>query len=176
MAKISYTKLKKKIEPEIQIIDFNGEKIEMRKWIPTQEELALMGRVIEFAHDENYHYMNPIHLEAYLTIEMIKAYTNISFTEKQEEDIAKLYDEIAHGGLLDALSEQGQFDTIYDLMLWNIKEVARYFYEYQRSFAASFESMSQEYEGIEDEITGIQSAIQNPENLTLLKDIMNKLG
>ena len=174
MAKVSYTKLKKKVEPEVSIVEFNGEKIEVRQWIPTQDRLALMGRVIELAHDENYHFINPIHLVVFTALEVIKAYTNITFTEKQEEDIPKLYDEIVCSGLWEAVREVLPEEALD--MDWQIHHVAEGYYKYQNSFVAAFENLNAETIEMENKVKEIQEGVSDPEVLTFVKDLMAKVN
>lgn len=170
MAKVSYTKLKKKVEPEVSIVEFNGEKIEVRQWIPIQDCLALMGRVIELAHDENYHFTNPIHLVVFTTLETIKAYTNITFTEKQEEDISKLYDEIVCSGLWDAVKEVLPDEAIN--MEWYISHVAEEYYKYQNSLVRWLdENEIANYTSLENKATDLMKNLSNPENYSELNKI-----
>lgn len=170
MAKVSYTKLKKKVEPEVSIVEFNGEKIEVRQWIPTQDRLALMGRVIELAHDENYHFINPIHLVVFTALEVIKAYTNITFTEKQEEDIPKLYDEIVCSGLWEAVREVLPEEALN--MDWQIHHVAEGYYKYQNSLVRWLdENEIADYTSLENKATDLMKNLSNPENYSELNKI-----
>ena len=38
------------------------------------------------SHDVEHNFSNPLKTDVYLTIELIEAYTNISFTDKQKEN------------------------------------------------------------------------------------------
>jgi hypothetical protein len=174
MAKVSYTKLKKKVEPEVSIVEFNGEKIEVRQWIPTQDRLALMGRVIELAHDENYHFINPIHLVVFTALEVIKAYTNITFTEKQEEDIPKLYDEIVCSGLWEAVREALPEEALN--MDWQIHHVAEEYYKYQNSMPGVMENIKLNYDTKDMDIDNLINKIKDPESFGMIKEIINTLG
>ena len=94
MAKVSFTKLKCKVETSITHIEWEGETIEVKQYLPIQEKLALIGRVIMQAHEQDENYSNPVKVDVFRGLEMIFAYTNISFTDKQKEDLPKLYDMI----------------------------------------------------------------------------------
>ena len=102
MAKIGFTKLSLKRKNEVKTITINNNQIEIKQYLPVNEKLDLIARVINGAHDQN-NFPNPIKIEVIGTLEMIMAYTNISFTEKQREDEAKLYDTLLSSGLLDMI-------------------------------------------------------------------------
>ena len=91
MAKVPFSKLALKRKEEIKTITINNNIIEVKQYLPVNEKLELIGRIINLAHDSN-NFSNPVKLEAIGTVEIIAAYTNITFTEKQREDTAKLYD------------------------------------------------------------------------------------
>ena len=174
MAKVPYSKIREKAETKIHAFEFKGETIEVRDWLPVQEKLALMGRIIEQAHDQDYHYMNPIKFEAFFCIEVVEAYTNITFTAKQKEDVPKLYDELIHSGLYFAIHEciSEELDRLYS----DIGIIAEKYYEYLQSLSATFDSMQNQYSEMDSTVTDIMSKLQDPESITLLKDITTKLG
>ena len=89
MAKIGFTKLSLKRKNEVKTITINNNQIEIKQYLPVNEKLDLIARVINGAHDQN-NFPNPIKIEVIGTLEMIMAYTNISFTEKQKEDIQQV--------------------------------------------------------------------------------------
>lgn len=171
MAKIAYSKLKKKVEPIVKTVEFNGEKIEVRQWISTQDRLALMGKIIELAHDESYHFFNPIQMQVFSVLETVKAYTNITFTEKQEEDVPKLYDEIICGGLWEAVKEVLPEEATD--ILWDVRNVAEKYYEYQNSMLGAMESIKLNYDATSMDVDALQEKIRDPETFGLVKEIMN---
>ena len=46
---------------------------------------------------DNNNFANPVKLNVFLRLEIIFNYTNISFTDKQKEDLVKLYDILEKG-------------------------------------------------------------------------------
>jgi len=50
MAKVTFTKLGLKVNQEIKTIEYNEQVVEIKQYLPIQEKLQLIGRVIEFAH------------------------------------------------------------------------------------------------------------------------------
>jgi hypothetical protein len=65
----------------------------------------LIGKVIELSHEQDYNYSNPVKIEVFKNLEIIFAYTNLSFTDKQKEDLPKLYDMLVSSGVLNKIIE-----------------------------------------------------------------------
>jgi hypothetical protein len=176
MAKFPYTKLNAKINQEVVHISVEGSEasIEVRQYLPVDEKLGLIGRIIELAHDTN-NFSNPLKTKVYYTLEMISAYTNITFTEKQKEAPNKLYD---------ALLSSGWMDTIFNsipsserVIVWNgLQDTVKAYYDYRNSAYGIMEVMSQDYSGLEFDISKLTEGLQNGENIEFLKEVMNKLG
>jgi hypothetical protein len=99
MAKVSLTKLDLKLNKEVHVIEFNGQEIEVKQYLPVNNKLELIGNVINAAHDEN-NFSNPVKISVFTTLEILYAYTNINFTDKQKEDPTKLYDLVISSGLV----------------------------------------------------------------------------
>lgn len=174
MAKIGFTKLSLKRKNEVKTITINNNQIEIKQYLPVNEKLELITRVINGAHDQN-NFPNPIKIEVIGTLEMIMAYTNISFTEKQKEDVPKLYDLLEENGVIKDIISQIPEDE-YNFIIDGINKTVDAVYAYNNSILGILESVSQDYSNLDFDIEKIQQAISNPENLELLKDVLTKLG
>lgn len=174
MAKIGFIKLSLKRKNEVKTITINNNQIEIKQYLPVNEKLDLIARVINGAHDQN-NFPNPIKIEVIGTLEMVMAYTNISFTEKQKEDIPKLYDLLEENGVIKDIISQIPEDE-YNFIIDGINKTVDAVYAYNNSVLGILESVSQDYSNLDFDIEKIQQAISNPENLELLKDVLTKLG
>ena len=175
MAKIAFSKLNiKKVNNKVKNIQFNDIEIEVKQYLPIQDKLTIIGNAINNAADGN-RFVNPAKLDMYTTLEVLYAYADISFTEKQREDSAKLYDLVISSGLVDeiykAIPEQ-ELNTIYT----NVMRVAESMYAQMNSVYGIMENIAQDYANTSMEATDIQQKLADPNNLTLLKDVMSKLG
>ena len=103
------------------------------------------------------------------------AYKNITFTDKQKEDIAKLFDLMEENGLLDIIISAIPEEE-YNFVIDGINKTVDAIYTYQNSVLGILESISQDYSNLDLDIEKLQDKISNPENLALLKDIITKLG
>ena len=103
------------------------------------------------------------------------AYTNISFTEKQKEDILKLYDLFYGCELVDKIFEIIPEDEISDITDWTYEAIDN-IYDYRNSAAGIMEAIGRDYSDLELDADKIKNDMASPENLTLLKDVLTKLG
>ena len=174
MAKVSLTKLGLKVNQETKAIDFNEQIIEVKQYLPINDKLELISNVINLAHDEN-NFSNPVKVSVFTTLEIMYAYTNINFTEKQKEDPTKLYDMLISSGLvcevINAIPE-----AEYHEVLCGISDSIDAIYTYRNSVMGILENISTDYSNLDLDATNIQEKIANVENITLLKDIISKLG
>ena len=174
MAKIGFTKLSLKRKNEVKTITINNNQIEIKQYLPVNEKLDLIARVINGAHDQN-NFPNPIKIEVIGTLEMIMAYTNISFTEKQKEDIPKLYDLLEENGVIKDIISQIPEDE-YNFIIDGINKTVDAVYTYNNSVLGILESVHQDYSNLDFDIQKLQNDIANPENLKLVKEVLTKLG
>lgn len=175
MAKVAFTKLGLKKKDEVKNVDFNGVTIEVKQYLPVNDKLDLISRVLNASHDQSANFANPIQLEVIGTIEIIMAYTNLSFTEKQKEDYAKLYDLFEENGIIDLIIAEIP-EREYNYIIDGVNETADAVYKYQNSVMGILDTISQDYSGLDLDATNIQKKLADPENLELLKNIMTKLG
>ena len=174
MAKIGFTKLSLKRKNEVKTITINNNQIEIKQYLPVNEKLDLIARVINGAHDQN-NFPNPIKIEVIGTLEMIMAYTNISFTEKQKEDIPKLYDLLEENGVIKDIISQIPEDE-YNFIIDGINKTIDAVYTYNNSVLGILEAVSKDYSNLDFDATQIQKKMADPENLKLVRDVLTKLG
>ena len=174
MAKIPFTKLQLKKINESKEFTYNEQVITVKQYLPIQDKLALISRVINSAADE-YNFTNPVKLDMYLALEIVFTYTNLSFTEKQKEDIAKLYDLLEENKIFDKVIElipEEEYDTLWE----GVVELSESIYAYQTSVLGILDTVNRDYKDMDLGATKIQSELADPNNLTLLKDVLTKLG
>ena len=174
MAKVSLIKLGLKVNQEIKTIIFNEQTIEVKQYLPVNDKLELIGNVINSAHDDN-NFSNPVKVSIFTALEILYAYTNINFTEKQKEDPAKLYDLVVSSGLIDAILDIIPEDE-YEEVICGIEDSIEAVYNYRNSILGILDSMGQDYDNLNFDITTLQDKLADPTNLNLLKDVLSKLG
>ena len=175
MAKIAFTKLGLKRKDEVKTVNINNNVIEVKQYLPINDKLALISRVINLSHDSSNNFANPVQVEVIGTVEIIMAYTNLSFTEKQKEDYAKLYDLLEENGITKDLISAIPEDE-YAFLIDGINESIEAVYKYQNSVLGILDSVAQDYSNLEFDASKIQQELADPQNLELLKGIMSRLG
>ena len=174
MAKVSLTKLDLKVNKEVNTIEFNGQSIEVKQYLPVNDKLELISNVINSAHDEN-NFSNPVKVSVFTTLEIVYAYTNINFTDKQKEDPTKLYDMLISSGLVNAVINAIP-EAEYHEVVRGIGDSIEAVYTYKNSLYGIIEAVTQDYDGLRLDANKIYNDLANPENMELLKGIMAKLG
>lgn len=175
MAKVSLTKLGLKVNQDIKTIQFNWQNIEIKQYLPVSDKLKLISNVINLSHDGNNNFPNPVQVSVFTTLEIIYAYTNINFTEKQKEDFGKLYDILISSGLVAAVVQEIP-ESEYNEVITGIKDSIEAIYKYQNSALGILDSISQDYSNLNLDATKIQQKIGDPDNMAFLKEVLTKLG
>lgn len=133
-----------------------------------------MERVVNATLEADSKYFNLPQVLINLSLEMVYNYTNISFTEKQKENPYKIYDAIVSSFLLSQILSICESDY-RALQNW-IFDILDKIYSQQNSARGILESLNSDYKNLNFDVDKLQNDISNPENLTLLKDILTKLG
>lgn len=174
MAKLAFTKLGLKVNDGIKTIEFNEQSIEVKQYLPVNEKLEVIAEVLNNSADDN-NFANPVKVDVYTAIAMLEAYTNISFTEKQKENVTKLYDAVVSTGFYDRVIEAIPYDEINSLIV-AISDTIDAFYRYRNSVVGILENISSDYSNLNLDASAIQQKLADPENMELLRSVLSKLG
>jgi hypothetical protein len=175
MAKVPFTKLGLTKNQEIKMLSWNNQEIEIKQYLPINEKLSLIANVINNAHDGNKNFSNPIQVKVYSALEILYFYTNINFTDKQKEDVAKLYDLVASSGLITSVIDLIPKEE-YDELMSGIEDSINAIYSYQNSVLGILDSVKEDYSTLNFDATTIQEKLADPETVGLLRNILSQLG
>lgn len=174
MAKVAFSKFGLKVNNDIKTVEFNEQNIEVKQYLPVNDKLDLISKVINLSADEN-NFANPVKIDVYSAISIIEAYTNITFTDKQKENITKLYDSVISTGMYNTIIDMipdAEFNGLRDAIYTTIESV----YKYRNSVMGIFETITTDYSNLNMDATEIQKKLGDPENMALLRDVLTKLG
>ena len=176
MAKVSFSKLGLSKNTNINTIEYNGQNIEVKQYLPINDKATLTAQVLSCVlnNDEN-RFANPLQIEVFTLLGIIEKFTNITFTDKQKEDPAKLYDLIVSSGLWEEISNALNAED-YNTLLNYIDEAIRAYYTYYNSIFGILDSINKDYNTMNLDATEIQKKLADPENMALLRDVLAKLG
>lgn len=175
MAKVSFTKLGLTKNSNVSIVEWGDQKIEVKDYLPMSEKLELVSTIINNSIDDNGYY-NPIRVYIHTIIEIILAYTNITVTEKQKEDILKLYDLFVSSGLSGKIIGETINPYEYKQIQSWIHETINSIYNYKNSVMGILDTISEDYSELNLDAEQVQQQLSNKENFALVRDILTKLG
>lgn len=175
MAKASFTKLGLTKNQEVKILNWNDQDIEIKQYLSVKDKMELVSNVLNYSHDGESNFANPIRLDVYTTLEILYFYTNINFTDKQKEDVLKLYDLVIGSGLYEKIIDLIPTEEYYDL-LNTIQESIEAVYSYQNSVMGILDNVVNDYSNLDLNASDIQKKLGDPENMALLRDVLAKLG
>lgn len=174
MAKLGFTKLG--LIKNTTIVDFmwKGQKIEIVQYLPVEEKLKIISDVVNESVDLKGYYA-PYRLDLFITINIIEKYTNITFTEKQKEDLGKLYDLFVGSGLYNEIISRiptSEVNYIKDNIIKTIHSI----YEYKNSVLGILDTIANDYKDVTFDAENIQKALGDKESLQVVRDVLDNLG
>lgn len=117
MAKVSFTSLNLKVNKDVNTFTFNGKEIEVLKYLPIMDKYDTIMIALQKAKEDEIY--NELKLDMYFHLYLVYMYTNLSFTEKQKEDEAKLYDALKSSGFMDiflAAMDENEYEELWTMM------------------------------------------------------------
>lgn len=178
MAKVPFSKLQASVnnnDSKAFYLNKAGEEVyyEVKQYLPFKEKLELVSRIINQSIDDNGFY-NPMRVKMFMTLEIVYAYTNLSFTDKMKEDPFKLYDILVSTNIYsDIVNCMGaELGEIMESTISTIENI----YKYKNSVLGILENISTDYSNLDLDASEIQAKLADPENMKLLKGILDKLG
>lgn len=179
MAKVPFSKLQACVnssECTLGYCNKAGEEIryEVKYYLPFAEKIDLVSRIINQSIDDNGFY-NPMRVKLYMTLEVVYSYTNLSFTEKMKEDPFKLYDILISTGIFKDIVDvirESDWEEIQE----NVWSTINNIYNYRNSALGIMENITSDYGNLNFDVTSIQEKLADPENMSLLKEVLDRLG
>lgn len=172
--KPTFAKLGLKLNNNFKTVMINDQEIEVKQYLSIQDKLQIISNVINLAADDN-NFNNPIKLQVFLRLEIIFNYTNLSFTEKQKEDLVKLYDLLESNQIFEKIIGYIP-ESEYVILQNGVSECADNLYKYRNSALGIMESISSDYSNLNFDATAIQEKLADEKNLELLRSILTKMG
>lgn len=172
--KPTFAKMNLKINTSVNTLMIGEQEIEIKQYLPIDAKLELISRVLSSAADDN-NFANPIKLDVFTNLELVFTYTNIQFTDKQKEDLVKLYDILESNGIFNIIIEnipKGEYTSIIE----GVELCADAIYSYRNSVMGILENISHDYSNLSLDATDIEQKIANPENLALIRSVLSNLG
>lgn len=174
MAKVSLNKITpiKDIDPKIITIEDN--KIEVIQYLPITDKLALVEKVLNLSLDPT-GFFNPVRLEIYTNLEIIRTYSNVSITDKMMENAAKTYDLLTMNNIINTII-MAIPEEEYATLLNAIEECTQATLQYMTSFVGMVKTIAEDYKNSKMNVDDIMKTLNSPNEIGLLKEILEKVG
>ena len=174
MAKPTFTKLKLSSTITPKVLTWGDQEIEVKQYLSIQDKLTFIGDVLNAAADENRFYSQG-KVDMFFALKVIEMYTNLSITDKQKENPAKLYDDIKASGFYEEVVGKiptKEINYLYDLVCKTEEQV----YAYNNSAYGIMDAMNNDYNNLNFDIEKLTKEIGNKENAQFLDQVLTKLG
>lgn len=179
MAKIPFSKLEAKpcnTIHDVCYLNSKGEEVyfEVKCYLPIEEKMDMISKIINQSTDDNGFY-NPMRVKIFTTLEIVYAYTNLTFTSKQKENFLKLYDSLISTGIFQSVIDnifEEDCKEIQDAITTTIDNI----YKYRNSAMGILENVVADYGDLSLDASNISSALADPNNMAFLKSVLSKLG
>ena len=172
--KIAFTKLGLKMPNDVQTFKYKDLDIEVKQYLPVEEQLQMIAAAInETVSTDANKFLNVIKLRMYLSLEIVFHYTNLTFTDKQKENLPKLYDLLASNNFFDKLFDYvPSVGSIFQIA----EELGDRIYAYNNSAYGILDNVSKDYSDLSLDIDKLRSDMANAENLDIVKQVVTKLS
>ncbi len=174
MAKVSLNKITpiKKVDPIT--LHIGDSEIIIQQYLPIETKMAMMQDVLNAVIDETGH-INPVRMEVFFNVYLLKYYTNISITDTMLGDPSKTYDLLIMNDVLDTIIAQipeTEYTDVFDFIV----EASENVITYNNSVLGILRNIAADYKNTEIDIDKIGQALNDPNQLTLVKNILEKMG
>ena len=174
MAKVAFSKLGLKKTEEIEVIEWNQQKIEVKQYLPIEDKLDMIANIINQSADYNGYY-NPARIYIFTILEMIDYYTNISLTEKQKADVFKTFDLFVNSGLSAAIFDKINPYEYNQIKSW-VHELINSIYVYKNSVVGIMDTIKDEFNLMDLDTEKLVERLGNKENIEFINELLNKMG
>lgn len=138
MTKTTYASMKLKVNTQPKQIKFQDHDIEVLQYLPIEDKYDLVMVTLQKSYEDGIY--NPVKRDLYFHLYLVYMYSDISFTEKQREDEAKLYDTLESNGLIEAIIKEIP-ENEYNLLFGYIDELIGLKSSYDTSASALISSL-----------------------------------
>lgn len=176
MAKPTFAKLGLTKNTEVKTFTYSGQEIEVKQYLPIEEKLGLIANAINntLITDEN-RFPNNVKLKMYLKLEIVFKYTNLVFTDKQKEDLPKLYDLLEGNGIIKMIEDKmPEYDILY--LEEDAREILAAMHQYNNSIYGILDTVRNNYADMKLDVDQLREDLANADNLDIVSQVVTKLS
>lgn len=134
MAKTSFASLKLKVKEEVKTFEVGDKVVEVKQYLPASDKYDLIMITLQESEDNGIY--NAFKKDVLFHLNLVFMYTNLSFTDKQRENMLELYDILESNGIIGQVVDNIPEDE-YELLLEFMEEVSGDMMNYKTSFSGT---------------------------------------
>ena len=166
------------LKSESVAITTQNHKIKVKTYLPLDEKLKATTEIMQLSIDDN-NFPTPLKVKAWSELILLEFYTDIDIAEflssEDETEHSKLYDKLTQSGVISEVVKAIPPAEL-ELFMSTAELTVNKFYEYRNSIKGILEAVTQDYSNLDLEASEIQEKLNDPENLSFLKKVVDKLG
>ena len=132
MAKVTFASLKLKVKDEIKTININDKEVEVKQYLTAEDKYDLIMISLQQAKENGIY--NDFILDMFLHLNIVFMYTNLTFTDKQRENLPNLYDILETNDIIEMVISaipENEIKIIYE----EVNEIKKSLIAYENSVA-----------------------------------------
>ena len=141
MAKPTFASLKLTLDKDVNSFEFQEKTIEVKKYLPIEDKIDLVQIALQRSEEDGIY--NEALLDMYFNLYIVFLYTNLQFTDKQKEDLSKLYDLMQCNGFI-SLVIANMEESEYSMLLDYMERIREDRLKYKQTAAAVIQSIIQD--------------------------------
>lgn len=136
---VSFTTLKLKTKSDVNKITIGEKEVEVKQYLPAEDKNSILELTIQNADGGTV--VNTFALDCIFHVYLVFEYTNITFTDKQKENILGLYDILETNGIIEQVVKAIP-ETEYKELRTNLLDMVDKYAVYRNSFKGALEQLS----------------------------------
>ncbi|MBQ8206362.1 MAG: hypothetical protein IJZ77_02775 [Bacilli bacterium] len=155
MAKVAFSTLKLKQNKDVKTFKFADKEIEVLQYLPASDKYDLIMGTLQECYVDNVY--NDFLKEVYFNLNIVFMYTNLTFTDKQKEDMTELYDLLDGNGFFNEVIENIPAEE-YGFLVTTMDNIQSALEEYEQSIAGA---LAKGFNSLPQAIEAATTTIQN---------------
>ena len=152
------------------IVKLGDKEVAVKQYLPMEEKINLIEKVMNESGEATF--ANPLKIEVFFNLALIENYTNLGI---DADKLLETYDYLESHGVFTTIIKAIPLEE-YKGLLSFLDESFKNYYAYKNSALGIMETISTDYSNLNLDAEEIQNKISDKNNLTLLKDVVTKLG
>lgn len=143
----------------------------VKDYLPINEKLIICQNVLNYSND-GLNFAVPLKVKMFTELEIIRAYGNVNV---DYDNPADSYDRYYQDGTITEVFSRVPYQELQSV-IDAVQGTIDSYYKFRNSALGILETISADYSELGVKADDIQKKLADPNNLTLVKDILTKLG